>query len=171
MSTASGNGEHGLRTAHMGYDRLFLIGDQSWQDYEVTAVVTIHEIAAETGPVSGGNGLGLILRFAGHVVGGPSRFPIAQPKWGYLPLGAIAWLRWRKGRPDDPALKQFFPGDSTTRPTMARSRSASASGTSSRRSARRCRTIPRGMASPATRSSSGPPRPRSRRPGIGRRSR
>lgn len=105
-------GEHGLRTAQMGYDRLFLIGDQSWQDYEVTAEVMVHEVAAETGPVSGGNGVGLILRFAGHVVGGPGRFPVAQPKWGYQPLGAIVWLRWRPGRADGPGVKQFVRGDS-----------------------------------------------------------
>jgi hypothetical protein len=104
-------GEHGLRPVHVGYDRLFLIGDETWQDYEVTAVVTLHEVAPDTGPVSGGNGLGVIMRFAGHVVGGPRRFPVAQPKWGYQPFGAMAWLRWQRGRPDSPALKQFLRGD------------------------------------------------------------
>jgi hypothetical protein len=106
-------GEHGLRTAHVGYDRLFLLGDRTWQDYELTATVTLHEVAADTGPFSGGNGLGFIMRFAGHVVGGPRRFPVAQPKWGYQPVGAHAWLRWERGEPERPVARQFMRGDST----------------------------------------------------------
>ena len=51
-------GEDGLRPEHLGYDRLFLIGDETWQDYQITAVVKIHEVTPETGPLSGGNGLG-----------------------------------------------------------------------------------------------------------------
>jgi hypothetical protein len=104
-------GEHGLRPAHAGYDLLFLLGDRTWQDYEITTLVTVHEVARDTGPVSGGNGLGVIMRFAGHVVGGPRRFPVAQPKWGYQPVGAIAWLRWQRGKPDRPAVRQFMRGD------------------------------------------------------------
>jgi hypothetical protein len=103
-------GEHGLRPAHVGYDRLFLIGDRDWQDYEVTAEVILHRVTAETAPASGGNGLGLIMRFAGHSVGGAARFPVAQPKWGYQPFGAIAWLRWQRGDPDGPAVRQFLGG-------------------------------------------------------------
>jgi hypothetical protein len=49
-------GEDGLRPAHLGYDRLFLIGDETWQDYQITAVVKIHEVAPETGPLSGATG-------------------------------------------------------------------------------------------------------------------
>ncbi|MGH6901410.1 MAG: hypothetical protein ACREIR_01570, partial [Geminicoccaceae bacterium] len=105
-------GEDGLRPAHLGYDRLFLIGDETWQDYEITAIVKIHEVTPETGPLSGGNGLGVVLRFTGHVIGGPRRFPIAQPKWGYQPFGAIAWLRWKRGDADGAAFRQFHPGDS-----------------------------------------------------------
>ena len=67
-------GEQGLRTAHMGYDRLFLIGDMAWRDYQITAEVTVHEVAPNTGPLSGGNGLGVVMRFAGHVVGGRAGF-------------------------------------------------------------------------------------------------
>jgi hypothetical protein len=87
-------------------------GDATWQDYEITAAVTIHEVAPQTSPLSGGNGLGVVMRFTGHVVGGPRRFPIAQPKWGYQPVGAIAWLRWTPGRPDGSAFEQFLSGDS-----------------------------------------------------------
>src|SRR5919106_3900843 len=105
-------GEHGLRTAHAGYDRLFLIGERSWQDYEITAAITVHGVDPDTGPFSGGNGLGVVMRFAEHLVGGTRRFPIAQPKWVYQPFGAIAWLRWQRGQPDGPALRQFLRGDS-----------------------------------------------------------
>jgi hypothetical protein len=108
-------GEHGLRTAHVGYDLLFLLGDRTWQDYEITAAVTVHDVAPDTGPLSGGNGLGFIMRFAGHVVGGPRKFPVAQPKWGYQPVGAHAWLRWERGEPERPVARQFMRGDSTDR--------------------------------------------------------
>jgi hypothetical protein len=104
-------GEYGLRPAQVGYDRLFLIGDETWRDYQVTAMVTVHEVAPDTGPFSGGNGLGFVMRFTGHVVGGPHRFPIAQPKWGYQPTGAIAWLRWQRGS-EGRAFRQFLRGDS-----------------------------------------------------------
>jgi hypothetical protein len=103
-------GEQGLRTGHAGYDRLFLIGERDWQDYEVTAEVTVHRVTEETSPVSGGNGLGLIMRFAGHTVGGEDRFPVAQPKWGYQPFGAIVWLRWKRGDPQGPAVRQAMLG-------------------------------------------------------------
>jgi hypothetical protein len=106
-------GEHGLRTAHLGYDLLFLLGDRTWQDYQITASVTVHQVAPDTGPLSGGNGLGFVIRFAGHVVGGPQKFPVAQPKWGNQPFGAIAWLRWQRGKPDDRAARQFMRGDAT----------------------------------------------------------
>lgn len=105
----------GLRTQHMGYDRIFLIGEKSWKDYQVTVEVTIHRVARETSENSGGNGLGVVLRFAGHVAGGPRNFPEAQPKWGYQPFGAIGWLRWQKGKPEAPPTKQFYRGDNDQR--------------------------------------------------------
>lgn len=100
-----------LRSAYPAYDRLFAVGDTSWRDYEVRARMLVDEVAAATGPVSGGNGLGFVFRFQGHVVGGPLEFPDAQPKWGYLPFGAITWLRWRKGAPEDDPTFQFYRGD------------------------------------------------------------
>lgn len=102
-----------LRTAQVGYDRVFLIGERDWGDYEVRTSVMIHRIAPpeEAPPYSGGNGLGLILRFTGHVTGGPFHFPSGQPKWGYLPLGGITWLRWTRRKPEEPPLLQFIGGD------------------------------------------------------------
>jgi len=101
----------GLRTAELGYDRVFLIGNKSWKDYEMLALLTLHRVTVETGPVSHGNGVGLIWRFAGHSVGGVGKFPEAQPKWGYLPFGAIGFLRWKNGSTQAPRM-EYFPGDS-----------------------------------------------------------
>ena len=104
-------GEDGLRPAHLGYDRMFLIGNATWQDYQITAAIKMHNVPSRTGPLSGGNGLGVLLRFTGHVIGGPRRFPAAQPKWGYQPFGAIAWLRWSRRGGKGAAVRQFHPGD------------------------------------------------------------
>jgi hypothetical protein len=102
----------GLRTARPGYDRIFLIGERSWRDYEVRTTVTVHSVEKETTPYSGGSGVGLILRFAGHVTGGPRSFPSGQPKWGYQPFGAIAWIRWSKQDTSRAPVLQFYRGDS-----------------------------------------------------------
>lgn len=108
-------GPAGLTVVEPGYDRIFLVGSRDWQDYDVRVPITIHQVLPETSPLSGGNGVGIILRFAGHVIGGPGRFPISQPKWGYQPFGAIGWLRWRKGHPDEAPALEFYPGDSNAR--------------------------------------------------------
>ncbi|MCI0622648.1 MAG: hypothetical protein L0387_13480 [Acidobacteria bacterium] len=99
--------KNGLRTRQVGYDRVFLVGERSWKDYEVRTSITVHEVKQ----MSGGNGVGVILRFAGHISGGPRFFPSWQPKWGYQPFGAIGWLRWPSPFAPKPR-KQFFPGDS-----------------------------------------------------------
>jgi len=103
--------DFGLRTQHTGYDRIFLMGERTWQDYEVLVPVKINRIEPETGPRSGGNGLGVLMRFCGHVTGGPREFPLGQPKWGYQPFGAICWLRWMGGAAEPPQ-RQFYRGDS-----------------------------------------------------------
>jgi len=99
-----------LRTLQTGYDRVFLIGERNWRDYQVRSSFVINSLSRETTALSGGNGVGFIFRFCGHVVGGPRQFPAAQPKWGYQPFGAIGWLRWDKGKPDVPPVKQFYAG-------------------------------------------------------------
>lgn len=140
----------GLQIVRPGYDRLFLIGDDTWQDYEVTVPVTVFGFDQKPGPRSGGGnafGLGILMRFTGHMQGGPLDWPDvpphlepyvweqqgvlgpiryqkrlfdytiahrsspkAQPKWGYLPFGAIGWLRWRNGTVQNP-IGQFHAGD------------------------------------------------------------
>lgn len=99
----------GLRSRQPLYDRLFLIGNRTWSDYEVRTSIIVHEVAGQTGPHSGAPGAGLIFRFQGHSVD-PPRFPDAQPKWGFQPFGAILWLRWNSG-PDGIPSSQFYRGD------------------------------------------------------------
>ncbi len=104
-----GKWEHtsaGLRNIQTGYDRLFLIGNKTWRDFEIVVPVTINRVKGD------GPGVGVVMRFAGHVVGGPLQAPDVQPKWGYLPFGAIGWLRWRNGTDTDTARVQFYSGQS-----------------------------------------------------------
>ena len=102
----------GLRTGHTGYDRIFLLGSRSWQDYEVATSITVHKVTSTTGPLHGGNGVGLIMRFAGHVNGGHRNFKEDQPKWGYQPFGAIGWLRWRENWTWLKPRLEYYAGDS-----------------------------------------------------------
>ena len=104
-------GPDGLRTKHMGYDRIFLIGENNWQDYEITVSMVINQVDKDASPLDGGNGLGVLFRFTGHVNGGKRNFPKMQPKWGYQPFGAITWLRWKPGKPVDRPYMEFFRGD------------------------------------------------------------
>lgn len=97
----------GLRTRQVGYDRIFLIGERTWQDYEARTTFTVHARAGETAKDAG---VGLLARFTGHVTGGPEHFPSGQPKWGFRPFGCIAWLRWRGPEMNADPQKQFFPG-------------------------------------------------------------
>ena len=103
-------GPAGLRTQHTGYERLFLIGNDAWTDYQITVPITIHAVDPLLGPYSGDNGLGVIMRFAGHVEDSATE----QPSWAYRPFGAVAWLRWKDG-PDMPPQKQFYRADGDER--------------------------------------------------------
>jgi hypothetical protein len=100
----------GLRTRQTGYDRLFLIGERTWRDYEARTSITLHRVDAVG--ENGGAGVGLIARFTGHVTGGPRHFASGQPKWGFQPFGCIGWLRWPHEGNVKPPQAEFFPGDS-----------------------------------------------------------
>ncbi|OLS31122.1 MAG: hypothetical protein ThorAB25_04920, partial [Candidatus Thorarchaeota archaeon AB_25] len=105
----------GLRTKHMGYDRIFLIGEKSWQDYEITISLKINQVSQTTSNVSNGNGIGILFRFTGHINGGFWNFPKMQPKWGYQPFGAITWFRWDLGQSGHLPFTEFYRGDSGVR--------------------------------------------------------
>jgi len=91
-----------IRPVVLAYDRLVAIGDMTWDDYEVTVPVTIHEVDMDTGPASGGPGLGILMRWTGHT---DSPVPGWQPKSGWNPFGAIGLWRWSSPAS---ATLQFF---------------------------------------------------------------
>jgi hypothetical protein len=99
----------GLRTTHIGYDRIFLIGNQSWTDYEVLTTVTVHGMSRRNGPQSGSvKHVGFCMRWSGHSVtpGDLSE----QPRSGLYPRGGLVWLTSIGGRL--PMIRQFVAGDS-----------------------------------------------------------
>lgn len=78
-----------VRPTAAGYDRLIVIGDQGWQDYEVTVPITVHSISPDGyGPPANGPAVGLLVRWPGHFDDG------RQPRSGIYPLGAIGLYRW-----------------------------------------------------------------------------
>jgi hypothetical protein len=95
-----GTSSAGARLIEPGYDRLIAIGDTTWDDYEVTAQITVHGIDSTQyafGPVAGGPGLGFLFRWSGHSNNPVFDPPITQPKSGFIPYGAIAWYHWKGG--------------------------------------------------------------------------
>jgi hypothetical protein len=76
-----------------GYDRMFAIGDTTWQDYEVTVRLTVHGYDSTSKAFerpSSGPAIGILMRWGGHTTN-----PIGgQPLAGYLPLGALGWVHW-----------------------------------------------------------------------------
>ncbi len=77
--TIEGNG---VRTAEPGYDRILALGDQSWDNYEVSLSLTVN--SAPIGPLErDGSGLGFGMLWGGH-----TDDPISgrQPKEGYNPI-------------------------------------------------------------------------------------
>ncbi len=85
----------GVRIAEAGYDRLIAIGDLNWTDYEITVPITIHKVDTQTGPVSGGAAVGILMRWTGHTDNPRAGW---QPKAGWIPNGAIGWWRGEKGK-------------------------------------------------------------------------
>lgn len=73
-----------IRTVEAGYDRLIGFGDLSWQEYEVTVPITLHEILNVNS-----FGVGFLFRWNGHT---DDPINCAQPHCGWIPLGDIGWL-------------------------------------------------------------------------------
>ena len=84
----------GIRTVEAGYDRLFAIGEVSWDQYELVSSFTLHDYDSDNF-----GGVGVIGPWNGH-----TDDPIAgaQPKTGFLPFGSQTWTA-------------FFPGDLPSR--------------------------------------------------------
>lgn len=70
---------NGIRTTESGYDRLIVLGDETWStNYEVTAEMTVHSTTS-------GSGVGFAIGWQGHT-GAVS----PRTQW---PLEAIGWIR------------------------------------------------------------------------------
>lgn len=82
-----------LRTVDVGYDRLLVVGEQSWTEYEVSTEVTVHGLGDEWGtPESGDPLVGLLLRWPGQ-----TNLDGEQPSAGFFPIGAFAWHAFGEG--------------------------------------------------------------------------
>ena len=84
----------GVRSIQPGYDRIVAIGDMSWTDYEVTVPITFNAIDPDSFnsdlyPYSAGPGIGVILRWRGHVDADGS-----QPTWGWWVTGCSSWYEF-----------------------------------------------------------------------------
>lgn len=89
----------GLRTASMGYDRVFAIGDVKWTDYEVTVPITIHAIdSAAYNSVSTAPGIGMVLHWRGHSYSPVPQCACSRPRCGWLPWGAYGLYDFGKSR-------------------------------------------------------------------------
>ncbi len=73
-----------------GYDRLLAVGDETWQDYEISVPVTVYGLdPAGYQGASNGPGVGFIMRWLGH-----SKIESEQPNGDFERTGAIGWYRW-----------------------------------------------------------------------------
>ena len=109
----------GLHNLDVGYDRVLAVGDQTWQDYDVRMLVTIHAIdnTAYNSSISVNPGLGISMHWTGH-----TNDPVtcSQPKCGWNPTGASAWYGWTQpGSPQGSGLFKLMaypPSGSGTTP-------------------------------------------------------
>jgi len=84
-----------VRPLELGYDRLVMLGDISWHDYELTVPVTVHGLGPGHNSFRSGAGLvGLALNWRGHTQVGSE-----QPNRYWYPTGALAWFRWHEPKP------------------------------------------------------------------------
>lgn len=77
-----------VRTVIPGYDRLIAIGDVLWKDYEIIVPVTIKDILTNVNAP----GVGILLRWDGH-----HQWNNDQPSYGWHPMGALGWYRYKGG--------------------------------------------------------------------------
>jgi hypothetical protein len=74
-----------VRTSITGYDRLVALGETSWDDYEVTVPITIHNMPS-------GGGVGILLRWDGHILYPAGSRNLDGFHWVlYVGIAAIDW--------------------------------------------------------------------------------
>jgi hypothetical protein len=72
----------GVRPADPGYDRLLVVGDRGWDNYELTTTVTIHDLENEDPRGRDGGAFAIGLLWGGHT---DDPVPGLQPKSGWNP--------------------------------------------------------------------------------------
>ena len=109
--TIFGGNRVGIAPADTGYDRLLMIGDLTWTDYDVSVPVTFRQLDSPTCQLCGAAAFGLIANWNGH---NETVWPGSQPFQGYLPdptgatptpFGTIAWWQSGRGAPDRQPLE------------------------------------------------------------------
>jgi hypothetical protein len=80
------SGPNGIHPQIPGYDRLLALGDQSWDNYEVTLSVTMNDIGTFDPHGVGGFGFGMLWN--GHTDGS---VPGQQPKQNWVPGASFVY--------------------------------------------------------------------------------
>ncbi|MGD1881866.1 MAG: cadherin-like domain-containing protein [Paracoccaceae bacterium] len=73
---------NGVRPVDLGYDRLLVLGDQSWDNYELNLSITTHDLQNVDPLGRDGGGFAIGMLWDGHTSG---RFAGWQPASGYEP--------------------------------------------------------------------------------------
>ncbi len=116
----------GVRTTESGYDRLIVIGDETWiPNYEVVMPLTVHSAQSDAG-------VGFAVGWQGHTGS-------ASPRLNW-PLQSISWIRYPLSNPrlriitypNSILAEQPFPGFQAGVPYLLKSRSVSIGGGQSR---------------------------------------
>ncbi len=104
----------GLHIIEPGYDRLVSIGDVSWQNYEATFPITIHQLDTTPTKLSGFTmNVGALVRWPGH-----TDVPVSgwQPKSGFEPLGNILWFQWDAKDTSKVTIDSYYGGEEPFKP-------------------------------------------------------
>jgi hypothetical protein len=88
--------DDGVRPAKMAYDRVIAIGDMNWTEYEITVPITVNAIDPSSfdSRISNGPGIGIAMRWLGHVDWGNRNGGPWQPVIGWEPFGGKWWYKF-----------------------------------------------------------------------------
>lgn len=105
----------GLRTKERYYDRVVTMGDTTWNNYEATARITIHDFTPSTPgpPTYNVTHFGMAFRWRGHTVDG------LQPSRQWYPLGAQGEFLLKEDSTSNQWRILFGYGDNSPRPEYA----------------------------------------------------
>lgn len=88
----------GVRPVDLGYDRLLVLGDQSWDNYELNLTIKMNDLHNEDPLGRDGGGLAIGMLWNGH---NDSRFAGMQPHTGYEPGAAFFYTHLFKSHSYD----------------------------------------------------------------------